>query len=237
MTEVLSPPPSLRRYTSPNQEKFKHFRDLWRLDLEALEWDQIAVKGGPSARSGHRMVVHGGRIVLFGGYYDTGDDMKYYGDLWTFDAGSMKWASHGHPSQLAPAPRSACQMVVDKDALYLYVHRGCSRPPCPRRTDRRRISHGGYAKVKGDADVEHGKTFSDTWKLDLLGIESEAGPPWPNWEKVKKAGVAPSERSGFSMVAQPGKGRSFFFGGVKDHGECGRGGWGDEGGEVACSRA
>ena len=186
-------------YTSPNQEKFKHFRDLWRLDLEALEWDQITVKGGPSARSGHRMAVYGGRIVLFGGYFDTGDDMKYYGDLWTFDTGSMKWASHGHPSQLAPAPRSACQMVVDKDALYLY---------------------GGYAKVKGDADLEHGKTFSDTWKLDLLGMEPdlpEAGPTWPNWEKVKKAGIAPSERSGFSMVAQPGKGRSFFFGGVKDH--------------------
>ena len=86
--------------------------------------------------------------------------------------------------------------------------------------------------MKGDADLEHGKTFSDTWKLDLLGMEPdlpEAGPPWPNWEKVKKAGVAPSERSGFSMVAHPGKGRSFFFGGVKDHGECGRG-W-----QVACS--
>jgi hypothetical protein len=50
--------------------------DLWRLDLGSNEWDQLPLKGGPSARSGHRMVVHKGRALLFGGFYDNGRDVK-----------------------------------------------------------------------------------------------------------------------------------------------------------------
>jgi hypothetical protein len=53
-------------------------RDLWRLDLASNEWDQLPLKGGPSARSGHRMVVlpKGGKALLFGGFYDNGRDVK-----------------------------------------------------------------------------------------------------------------------------------------------------------------
>jgi N-acetylneuraminic acid mutarotase len=50
--------------------------DLWRLDLGTNEWDQLPLKGGPSARSGHRMAVHKGRALLFGGFYDNGRDVK-----------------------------------------------------------------------------------------------------------------------------------------------------------------
>lgn len=51
-------------------------RDLWRLDLSSHEWDQLPLKGGPSARSGHRMVYHKGKALLFGGFYDNGRDVK-----------------------------------------------------------------------------------------------------------------------------------------------------------------
>lgn len=63
-------------YTSPNQERFHHYRDLWRLDLTTNTWDCLPVKGGPSARSGHRMVCHKNKLMLFGGFYDTGADVS-----------------------------------------------------------------------------------------------------------------------------------------------------------------
>lgn len=54
------------------QEKFKHYRDLWRLNLEDWSWEQVHGKGGPTARSGHRMLVHKNRVILFGGFHDGG---------------------------------------------------------------------------------------------------------------------------------------------------------------------
>jgi hypothetical protein len=51
-------------------------RELWRLDLATHEWDCLPTRGGPSARSGHRMVLHKNRALLFGGFYDTGADVK-----------------------------------------------------------------------------------------------------------------------------------------------------------------
>ena len=54
------------------QENFKHYKDMWRLNSETWEWEQLPGRGGPSARSGHRMALHKHRIVLFGGFQDTG---------------------------------------------------------------------------------------------------------------------------------------------------------------------
>ena len=45
-------------FTSPNQAKFYHYRDLWRLDLKALRWEQLpTARDGPSSRSGHRCAM------------------------------------------------------------------------------------------------------------------------------------------------------------------------------------
>jgi hypothetical protein len=51
-------------------------RDLWRLDLATHEWDNLPTRGGPSARSGHRMALHKNKAILFGGFYDTGAEVK-----------------------------------------------------------------------------------------------------------------------------------------------------------------
>ncbi|MCO5567469.1 hypothetical protein L7F22_021161 [Adiantum nelumboides] len=58
-------------FTSPNQERFHHYKDLWRLDLATNTWEQLLLKGCPSPRSGHRMVLYKHKIILFGGFYDT----------------------------------------------------------------------------------------------------------------------------------------------------------------------
>ncbi len=58
------------------QEKFKHYRDLWRLNVDTYAWEQLPARGGPNARSGHRMAVHKDRIVLFGGFHDNGNQTQ-----------------------------------------------------------------------------------------------------------------------------------------------------------------
>eukprot|EP00882_Tetradesmus_deserticola_P027133 GHRQ01030000.1.p1 GENE.GHRQ01030000.1~~GHRQ01030000.1.p1 ORF type:complete len:390 (+),score=173.56 GHRQ01030000.1:29-1171(+) len=175
-------------FSSPNQERFMHFRDLWRLDLSSNDWDQLPLKGGPSARSGHRMAVHKGRALLFGGFYDNGRDVKYYNDLWQLDLSEMAWTSLGSPGQHPwPAARSGCQMMVAGDTLFMY---------------------GGYVKDKDDEDedLEHGKAHDDMWALDLTSH---------TWERIKKVGMAPGPRCSFAMV--PHKARAFLFGGVSDN--------------------
>lgn len=53
-------------------DQFHHYRDLWELDLKTSTWREIKATGDcPSARSGHRMVVWRGFIVLFGGFYEA----------------------------------------------------------------------------------------------------------------------------------------------------------------------
>jgi hypothetical protein len=58
-------------FSSPNGSEFYHYNDLWRLPLKPEEmakgWLKVEAKGGPSARSGHRMVHYEGKLVVFGG--------------------------------------------------------------------------------------------------------------------------------------------------------------------------
>eukprot|EP00877_Chromochloris_zofingiensis_P007071 jgi/Chrzof1/2617/Cz11g22180.t1 len=211
-------------FSSPNQERFVHFRDLWRLSLSDYEWDQLPVKGGPSARSGHRMVLYKNKAILFGGFYDTGVDVKYYNDLWELSLTELTWTCVGSPSGACPPARSGCQMVVHGDVLYMY---------------------GGYSKTKDeeDADMEFGKAHDDLWALDLntykvgkLLLSSSSAAPAAAaaavlaaaaallsaatllaaaWERLRKTGMAPGARSSFGMVQY--KQHAFLFGGVSDN--------------------
>ena len=157
-------------FTSPSQERFHHYRDLWRFDLKAYEWERLPDKGGPSARSGHRMVAHpkGKSLLLFGGFYDTGHEIRYYDDVWELALETMTWKHRagggggaGGNRAVGPSPRSAAHVAAHGDALFVY---------------------GGYCKYAGDGDgddgdVEKGVTHSDLWRLDLR--------TWC-WEKQKK---------------------------------------------------
>jgi hypothetical protein len=201
-------------FTSPNQTKFHHFREGWKCDLVAEKWTPLSSKGGPSARSGHRMCLYQHYVLLFGGFYDNGFDVKYYNDLWAYDITINRWESIGNPNQ-GPSPRSACQMQVHQDALYVY---------------------GGYFRSPDieDAEIDRAKVYSDMWRLPLGGgawsshHHVAAGNTNTNnntnvpastssvlrWEKLSKAGMAPGPRSGFSTVLY--KDKLVLFGGVSD---------------------
>ena len=77
-------------FVSPNETSFFHYKDFWSFDLGTNEWEKLEVKGRPSPRSGHRMAAYKNLIVLFGGFYDTARETKYYDDLWVFDTLSYK---------------------------------------------------------------------------------------------------------------------------------------------------
>ncbi|CAD7702273.1 unnamed protein product [Ostreobium quekettii] len=175
-------------FTSPRQERFHHYRDLWRFNLEASTWESLPMRRGPTARSGHRMAVYKNKIYLFGGFYDTGrDEMRYHNDLWVLDLEEVQWTPVAQATNHGPCPRGGCQVIVFEDVLYLY---------------------GGYSKYKDDedAEMEHGVVHDDMWALDLKTHK---------WEKVKKAGMAPGARSGFGWV--PHKRKAVLFGGVTDN--------------------
>jgi N-acetylneuraminic acid mutarotase len=71
-------------FTSPYQQ-FRHYNDFWVLHLSSMKWEQIKAKGGPTARSGHRMCAFKKKIIVFGGFHDNLDNVKYLDDMYVFD--------------------------------------------------------------------------------------------------------------------------------------------------------
>ncbi|KAK9049465.1 hypothetical protein SSX86_031569 [Deinandra increscens subsp. villosa] len=174
-------------FTSPNQERFHHYKDFWMLDLKTNQWEQLNYKGCPSPRSGHRMVLYKHKLVVFGGFYDTLREVRYFNDLYIFDLDTFKWQEiKPTPGCLWPSARSGFQLFVYQEDIYLY---------------------GGYSKeISSDKNSsEKGIVHSDMWVLD---------PKTWVWNKVKKGGMPPGPRAGFSMCVH--KNRSVLFGGVVD---------------------
>lgn len=174
-------------FTSPNQERFHHYKDFWMLDLKTNQWEQLNLKGCPGPRSGHRMVLYKHKIILFGGFYDTLREVRYYNDLFVFDLDQFKWQEvKPKPGAMWPTGRSGFQLFVYQDDIFLY---------------------GGYSKeVSSDKNAsEKGIVHSDMWSLD---------PKTWEWNKVKKSGMPPGPRAGFSMCVH--KRRALLFGGVVD---------------------
>ncbi|GMJ00093.1 hypothetical protein like AT5G50310 [Hibiscus trionum] len=175
-------------FTSPNQERFHHYKDFWMLDLKTNQWEQLNLKGCPSPRSGHRMILYKHKIIVFGGFYDTLREVRYYNDLHIFDLDEFKWQEiKPKLGSMWPSARSGFQFFVYQDQIYLY---------------------GGYYKeVSSDksSSSEKGIVHADMWSLD---------PKTWEWNKVKKSGMPPSARAGFSMCVH--KKRAMLFGGVVD---------------------
>ncbi|KAL8433073.1 hypothetical protein Efla_006272 [Eimeria flavescens] len=159
--------------------QFHHFKDFWRFDLKTNLWNKIIVESStqvPSARSGHRMIVWRGLLVLFGGFHDTGRETRYYNDLHTFSFSENKWRKVEFPPHAhIPEPRGGFVFVVAGDFVLL---------------------HGGFAKVRDTHKRVQGKTFTDTWLLDLKPLSKGALSQMPTWEKVKNSGTPPSPRTG-----------------------------------------
>ncbi|RVW59129.1 Kelch domain-containing protein 4 [Vitis vinifera] len=132
-------------------------------------------------------VLYKHKIIVFGGFYDTLREVRYFNDLHVFDLDQFKWQEiKPRLGSMWPSARSGFQFFVFQDEIFLY---------------------GGYSKeVSSDKNnSEKGIVHSDMWSLD---------PRTWEWNKVKKSGMPPGPRAGFSMCVH--KKRAVLFGGVVD---------------------
>jgi hypothetical protein len=184
-------------FVSQSQSQFLHFRDLWRFDTKLFQWEEMkaCAKGGPSARSGHRVVVWRKKdAVLFGGFYDNALECKYYNDLWVLsdlDAGGAWLRIPPSPNGDIPHVRSGHACGVFNDQFFVY---------------------GGYSTEKfnrfkkSEATVHH-----DLWMVNL-SVAVAGG--CAQWNKLRLGGVPPPIRSGVGFAAKEKK--LYLFGGVVD---------------------
>uniref|UniRef100_A0A8C6M7U2 Kelch domain containing 4 n=1 Tax=Nothobranchius furzeri TaxID=105023 RepID=A0A8C6M7U2_NOTFU len=113
-------------FASPNGEQFYHYKDLWVLHLATHTWENIKAPGGPSGRSGHRMVLSKRQLLVFGGFHESTRDFIYHNDVYAFSLDSFSW-SRLTPSGSAPSPRSACQMTSTPDGAGVIIYGGYSK--------------------------------------------------------------------------------------------------------------
>uniref|UniRef100_A0A087XM78 Kelch domain containing 4 n=1 Tax=Poecilia formosa TaxID=48698 RepID=A0A087XM78_POEFO len=182
-------------FASPNGEQFYHYKDLWVLHLATHTWENIKAAGGPSGRSGHRMVLSKRQLLVFGGFHESTRDFIYYNDVHAFSLDTFSW-SRLTPSGSAPSPRSACQMTATPDGAGVIIY-------------------GGYSKVRVKKDVEKGSIHSDMFLLKRDGKDGQE--KW-SWSRLSPSGSKPPPRSGFSLAVGPA-GRAVLFGGVCDEEE------------------
>ncbi|XP_069072936.1 kelch domain-containing protein 4 isoform X1 [Pleurodeles waltl] len=181
-------------FASPDGEQFYHYKDLWVLHLATKTWEQIKATGGPSGRSGHRMVACKRQLIVFGGFHESARDYVYYNDVYSFNLDTFKWTKIS-PTGTGPTPRSGCQMATNQEGNV--------------------IIYGGYSKQKVKKDVDKGTLHTDMFLLKNDGKDAE--DKWV-WSRISASGVKPTPRTGFSMAAGPGN-RSVLFGGVHDEEE------------------
>ncbi|EME77608.1 uncharacterized protein MYCFIDRAFT_44842 [Pseudocercospora fijiensis CIRAD86] len=199
-------------FSSPKQGTFYHYNDFWRLEPSTREWTKLEGKGGPPARSGHRMTCFKNYIVLFGGFQDTSQQTKYLQDVWLYDTQKFTWHQPAlPPASGKPDARSSFSFLPHETGAVIY---------------------GGYSRVKASASA--GKTkgnkpgasrvimkpmvHQDTWYLRITPPASDAPAntlPTVRWERRKRPVNAPNPpRAGATMAHH--KGRGIMFGGVHD---------------------
>ncbi|CAJ0937755.1 unnamed protein product [Ranitomeya imitator] len=113
-------------FASPDGEQFYHYKDLWVLHLQTKTWEQIKSPGGPSGRSGHRMVHTKRQLIVFGGFHESTRDYIYYNDVYVFNLDSFTWAKIS-PSGTGPSPRSGCQLTTTQDGGVMRVKKDVDR--------------------------------------------------------------------------------------------------------------
>lgn len=178
-------------FASPDGEHFYHYKDLWVLHLTPKTWEQIKAPGGPSGRSGHRMVACRRQLIVFGGFHESARDYIYYNDVCAFNLDTFTWTKMS-PSGIAPVPRSGCQLTATPEGHV--------------------IVYGGYSKQRIKKDVDKGTLHTDMFLLKAEDIDR-----W-TWARLNPSGVKPTPRSGFSVALGPNS-RSLLFGGVQDEEE------------------
>ncbi|PPJ57854.1 hypothetical protein CBER1_00052 [Cercospora berteroae] len=198
-------------FSSPKQGTFYHYNDFWKLDSATREWMKLEGKGGPPARSGHRMTYFKNYIVLFGGFQDTSQQTKYLQDVWLYDTQQFMWHQPAlPPASGKPDARSSFTLLPHEKGAMIF---------------------GGYSRVKSSTAVKSKgnkpgssrvimkpMVHQDTWFLQITPPAADAppkSPPTVRWERRKRPVNAPNPpRAGATMTYH--KGRGIAFGGVHD---------------------
>ncbi|KAF9824437.1 hypothetical protein SFRURICE_002498 [Spodoptera frugiperda] len=132
-------------FTSPSETQFHHYKDLWCFSLAEKKWEKVVAPNGPCSRSGHRMVLLGRNIIVFGGYADDGRECRYFDDVYSFSLDTRTWSKLA-PSGKGPTARSACVMLpAGSDSLLIY---------------------GGFSRVR-EGRSERTQTHTDLFRLSL----------------------------------------------------------------------
>merc|ERR1711939_864617 len=200
-------------FSSPKQGTFYHYNDFWRLEPASREWTKLEGKGGPPARSGHRMTYFKNYIILFGGFQDTSQQTRYLNDVWLYDTQRFSWHQPALPPAAGkPDPRSSFSFMPHESGAVLYG--GYSRV---------KVSSAATKATKGGGKGASKVTMKpvihqDTWFLRIIQPAADAPPntlPTVRWERRKKPANAPNPpRAGSTMTHH--KGRGIAFGGVHD---------------------
>lgn len=179
-------------FSSPSESQFYHYKDLWVYRFAEKKWEKILSPGGPSARSGHRMVHIKKQLIVFGGFHDNLRDYKYYNDVHIFNLETYVW----HKIELSgipPFPRSGCVVLATPENKLLV--------------------YGGYSKERIKKDVDKGTIHSDMF-LMTPEKNDQTGLKW-KWVSVKQSGFKLSPRcSASAVLVQPNL--AYLFGGVFD---------------------
>ncbi|KAK4612126.1 Kelch repeat-containing protein 3 [Fulvia fulva] len=198
-------------FSSPKQGTFYHYNDFWRLEPSTREWTKLEGKGGPPARSGHRMTYFKNYIVLFGGFQDTSQQTKYLQDVWLYDTQRYVWYSPKlPPASQQPDARSSFSLLPHETGAVIYG--GYSRIKASA------VSKGARGKPGSSRVIMKPVVHQDTWYLRVTPPASDAPintPPAVRWERRKRPVNTPNPpRAGATMAHH--KGRGISFGGVHD---------------------
>lgn len=199
-------------FSSPKQGTFYHYNDFWRLEPGSREWTKLEGKGGPPARSGHRMTYFKNYIVLFGGFQDTSQQTKYLQDVWLYDTQKFTWHQPAlPPASQKPDARSSFSLLPHETGAVIYG--GYSRVKV--NTTAAKASKGGRL---GSRMTMKPVVHQDTWFLRITPPAADAPAntlPTVRWERRKRPVNAPNPpRAGATMAHH--KGRGISFGGVHD---------------------
>lgn len=102
----------------------RHLNDLYRFNPQTNVWTRINPTGHvPPPRSGHSCILHGDRMIIFGGWGGEAKSQmfleQYWDDCYQLDLLTMHW-SEVEASGDFPEERSGHSATVYNNAMYIY---------------------------------------------------------------------------------------------------------------------
>ncbi|ONK77696.1 uncharacterized protein A4U43_C02F9570 [Asparagus officinalis] len=149
----------------------------------------------PSPRSNCSLTINPQKeteLVLYGGEFYNGSKTFVYGDLYRYDVEKNEWKLVSSPN--SPPPRSSHQAVAWKDHIYMFGGEFTS-------PNQERFHHYKWQEIKPRPGC--------LWPSARSGFQL-----FVYQDEVKKSGMPPGPRAGFSMCVH--KKRAMLFGGVVD---------------------